>query len=117
MPTDMKVDYLELPASDFEAVQRFYSAVFSWTFTPYGPQYLAFTDGKIDGGFYQSKQCSSTANGAALVIFYAQALQEVLTKVKAHGGTIVKEIFSFPGGRRFHFTDPHGNELAVWSDN
>ena len=116
MPTDMKVDYLELPASDFDAVQQFYSDVFGWSFTDYGPEYRAFTDGRIDGGFYQSKLCSSTANGATLVVFYAQALEDVLAKVKASGGTIVKEIFAFPGGRRFQFTDLHGNELAVWSD-
>lgn len=116
MPQDMKVDYLELPASDFDAVQQFYAGVFNWTFTDYGPDYRAFTDGKIDGGFYQSTLCSSAANGATLVVFYAKAIEVAKANVQKHGGTIVKDIFAFPGGRRFHFTDPHGNELAVWSD-
>lgn len=116
MPTDQKIDYLELPARDFAAVQAFYEQAFGWTFTDYGPDYRAFSDGRVDGGFYPSDKCSSTANGAALVILYAIELEKTRDKVVASGGRVVREIFSFPGGRRFHFTDPNGNELAVWSD-
>ncbi len=116
MPTDKKIDYLELPARDFDAVQAFYSQAFNWSFTDYGPDYRAFNDGKLDGGFYQSQQHSSTGTGAALIILYARNLEETRQRVIDSGGIVVKEIFAFPGGRRFHFADPHGNELAVWSD-
>ena len=116
MPDDQKIDYLELPASDFDAVQKFYAQAFGWTFTDYGPDYRAFNDGKLDGGFYKSDKCSSTENGAALIILYAIDLEKTLATVIASGGRLVQEIFSFPGGRRFHFADPHGNELAVWTD-
>lgn len=116
MPEDQKIDYLELPANDFDAVQAFYAAVFDWTFTDYGADYRAFSDGKLDGGFYKSAQQSTTASGAALIVVYARDLEATLEKITANGGRIVKPVFSFPGGRRFHFADPHGNELAVWSD-
>ena len=116
MPTDQKIDYLELPARDFDAVQAFYEKAFNWKFTDYGPDYRAFNDGKIDGGFYKSENRSSTENGAALIILYAIDLEQTKENVISSGGKIVKDIFSFPGGRRFHFTDPNGNELAVWSD-
>ena len=116
MPIDKKIDYLELPAKDFDAIQSFYECTFNWVFTDYGPEYRAFTDTKMDGGFYQSDKCSSTDNGAALIVLYSTELENTCDRVKKCGGTIVKDIFSFPGGRRFQFTDPHGNELAVWSD-
>lgn len=116
MPTDQKIDYLELPARDFDAVQSFYEKAFNWAFTDYGPDYRAFNDGKIDGGFYKSEHQSSTANGAALIILYACDLEKTKDSVITSGGSIVKDIFPFPGGQRFHFTDPNGNELAVWSD-
>lgn len=116
MPTDMKIDYVELPAADFDAQQSFFEAVFHWSFTSYGEQYHAFTDGNIDGGFYKSDLISNSDAGAALVIFYAVDLAAVESKVVAAGGKIKTPVFDFPGGRRFHFTDPHGNEYAVWSD-
>jgi hypothetical protein len=114
--TDQKIDYIEFPAADFDAVQRFYEKAFRWSFTDYGPEYRSFTDEKIQGGFYKSDLRSTTANGAALVLLYATDLEGTRDRVVASGGTVVRDIFSFPGGRRFHFTDPHGNELAVWSD-
>lgn len=116
MPSDQKIDYIEFPAGDFDAVQSFYEKAFGWTFTDYGPEYRAFADGKIDGGFYKSDKQSTTDNGSALVILYATDLENTRDTVVASGGKIVKDIFSFPGGRRFQFTDPNGNELAVWSD-
>lgn len=114
---DQKIDYVEFPATDFDAVELFYSNVFDWQFSDYGPGYRAFHDEKIDGGFYQSELVSSTASGAALVIIYALDLNATYSKVKQHGGVICEEIFSFPGGWRFQFKDPHGNELGVWSDS
>jgi len=116
MPNDKKVDYIELPAADFAAQQAFFESVFNWSFTSYGPEYHAFTDGQIDGGFYQSDAVSLASNGAALVIFYALDLESVEEQVVQAGGVISTPVFDFPGGRRFHFTDPHGNEYAVWTD-
>ena len=116
MPTDQKIDYIELPGDDFDAIEGFYANTFGWTFTDYGPMYRAFSDQKLDGGFYKSSLQSKTENGAALVVLFANDLEATQRKIVSKGGRVQKEIFSFPGGRRFHFLDPHGNELAVWSD-
>ena len=112
---NVAINYIELPARDLDAIEQFYSQAFGWTFTPYGPDYRAFNDGAMDGGFYRADAQSSTQNGAALVILLADDLEQALQRVVDSGGTIVKPIFAFPGGRRFHFADPNGNELAVWS--
>ena len=116
MGRDRKIDYVEFPASDFDAIQSFYEAAFGWIFTDYGPEYRAFSDGRLNGGFYHSEHQSKTSSGAALVIIYANDLEKTRDTVVANGGTIIKDIFSFPGGRRFQFDDPNGNELAVWSE-
>ena len=116
MSTDQRIDYVEFPSSDFDACEAFFTKTFGWSFTDYGSEYRAFNDGQLDGGFFQSELCSTTVNGAALVILYATDLEATRDKVATNGGTICKEIFSFPGGRRFQFLDPHGNELGVWSD-
>ncbi len=110
---DRQIDYIELPATDIEATQRFYSSVFAWKFTDYGPDYTSFEDGRLSGGFTKAR--TVTAPGV-LVVIYAADLAATEAKVKAAGGKIVQEIYSFPGGRRFHFADPNGNELAVWSE-
>ena len=116
MTKDQKIDYVELPGDNFDALESFYSKAFGWSFTDYGPEYRAFSDGTLDGGFFKSKLQSRTSNGAALVVLFATDLEATRDKVVTSGGNICREIFSFPGGRRFHFLDPHGNELAVWSD-
>ena len=116
MAQDKSINYVEFPGNDFDALERFYSQTFGWTFTDYGPEYRAFTDKNLEGGFYQSDKRSSTDNGAALITFYATDLEGTRDLVVANKGRISTDIFSFPGGRRFHFLDPHGNELAVWSD-
>lgn len=116
MPTNRQIDYLEFPAADLERAKSFYSEVFGWRFEDYGPDYCAFNDGRLDGGFYRASLRSTVADGSALVILYAEDLPGTRQRVIDAGGTIVREIFSFPGGRRFHFADPNGNELAVWSD-
>jgi predicted enzyme related to lactoylglutathione lyase len=108
-----QIDYIELPASQIEATKQFYGTVFGWTFEDYGPDYTSFFDGRLAGGF--TKEAPAPSQGLLLVI-YARDLAAVQQKIKAAGGAIVKGTFSFPGGRRFHFTDPSGNELAVWSD-
>lgn len=117
MPSDRTINYIELPAVDLDAVKAFYSNAFDWAFTDHGPDYTAFNDGHTDGGFYRAPLSSSAAKGAALVVLYAADLEATLDTVTACGGRIVKQIFAFPGGRRFHFADPAGNELAVWSDH
>jgi len=116
MGIDRRIDYIEFPAGDLEGVKAFYSTVFGWTFEDYGPDYCAFQGAGVDGGFYRAPLRSSASEGSALVVIYADDLEATLARVTAHGGTIVREIFSFPGGRRFHFADPNGNELAVWSE-
>lgn len=115
MPHDQKIDYLELPGDDLAALETFYNGAFGWEFVSYGPDYVSFDDGRMTGGFFRSTLRSRTDTGATLVVLYATDLEATREKVVAHGGTICKEIFPFPGGRRFHFHDPHGNELAVWS--
>ncbi len=116
MPANMKIDYIEFAAVDLDAVEAFYGQVFGWSFEDYGPDYRAFSDGRIDGGFYRADLHSSADNGGSLVIFYAENLEQVQQSVQDAGGSILKPIFSFPGGRRFQFADPAGNELAVWSE-
>jgi len=111
-----KINYVEFPARDLEKTKAFFNTVFGWTFVDYGPEYAAFADEGVDGGFFKSDLSVSTDNGSALVVFYSKDLEQTLTKIEAAGGSIIKPIFSFPGGRRFHFGDPNGNEYAVWSD-
>lgn len=110
---DKRVDYVEFPCSDMQATKRFYQQVFGWKFTDWGEEYISFEDGRLTGGFHTG---TPTPGGGALVVIYANDLEAVEAEVKAAGGKVVQEIFSFPGGRRFHFSDPGGNELAVWSD-
>jgi predicted enzyme related to lactoylglutathione lyase len=114
MREDGKVDYVEMPGGDLPAAKAFYTDAFGWSFTDYGPDYAAFNEG-LDGGFHAGQE-DEGAVAKPLVILYAQDLEGMEAKVRAAGGAITKPIFSFPGGRRFHFTDPAGNELAVWSE-
>ncbi len=111
-----KINYVEYPAKDIAATKRFFETAFGWTFVDYGPDYAAFSNQGLDGGFFRSDLSSSSKNGAALIVFYSQKLEATEVKVKKAGGIITKEIFSFPGGRRFHFIEPSGNEFAVWSE-
>ena len=108
-----QIDYIEFPAVDIAKTKDFYIGVFGWKFTDYGPDYTSFEDGRIAGGF---SKADKVAAGGPLVVIYRADLAETEARVRAAGGAIVKEIFPFPGGRRFHFSDPGGNELAVWSD-
>src|SRR5581483_3700464 len=108
-----RVDYIEFPASDIEKTKAFYTRAFGWKFTDYGPDYTSFEDGRLAGGFWKA---ANVVRGGALVVIYASDLAATEDSVRTAGGTIVKDAFAFPGGRRFHFTDPTGNELAVWSE-
>ncbi len=116
MPEQNKINYIEFPSRDLNATKSFFSTVFGWAFTDFGPDYCAFQGQGVDGGFYQSDLVASTEKGGALVVIYSAELEATQAKVEAAGGSIVKPIFAFPGGRRFHFSDPNGNEYAVWSD-
>ena len=109
-----RVDYLEFPATDVARVRDFYSAVFGWKFTDYGPTYPSFEDGRLTGGFTSDGE-GRPALGV-LVVLYSRDLEATQAAVTKAGGRVTKDIFSFPGGRRFHFADPSGNELAVWSE-
>lgn len=111
-----KIDYLEYPARDLAATKTFFSNTFGWQFEDYGPNYTAFDNQGVMGGFYKADLFSRSDSGAALTVFYSNDLEATQAKIADNGGTIVKPIFSFPGGRRFHFTEPSGNEFAVWSD-
>ena len=111
-----KINYVEYPAKDIEATKRFFTAAFGWSFVDYGPDYSAFSNQGLDGGFFRSELTSTSKNGAALIVFFSQNLEGTEVKVKKAGGVVSKEIFSFPGGRRFHFIEPSGNEFAVWSE-
>ncbi len=110
---DRKIDYIEFVVGDIARARAFYGAAFGWSFTEYGPDYLAFNDGRLDGGFTTEGKAKP---GGALIILFADDLAAAQKKIEKAGGKIAKPIYSFPGGRRFHFTDPDGYELAVWSD-
>lgn len=116
MPQHEKLDYVEFPASDLQATRDFFAKAFGWEFEEFGPDYCAFAKQGLDGGFYRSELYSDPQIGAALLVFYSQDLEATLHKVEQAGGSVVKPVFAFPGGRRFHFTEPSGNEFAVWSD-
>jgi uncharacterized protein len=107
-----RIDYVELPAKDIAATKLFYETVFGWKFEDYGPDYTSFHDGRLGGGFEKR----DTAARGLLLVIYSTELAGMQKKIENAGGKIVKATFSFPGGRRFHFVDPTGNELAVWSD-
>lgn len=111
-----KINYLEFQSSDLSLTKRFFGGVFGWKFQDYGSEYVAFSGAGLDGGFFLSEKSSSAANGGILIVFYSERLEETLSKVEAAGAEIIRSVFSFPGGRRFHFRDPTGNEFAVWSD-
>jgi predicted enzyme related to lactoylglutathione lyase len=111
-----KINYIELPAKDIEGSKKFFTEAFGWGFVDYGPDYAAITDAGLDGGFYKSHLRAETATGSALVVLYSANLESAVRRVESAGGKVVKPVFSFPGGRRFHFTDPSGNEYAVWSE-
>jgi len=109
---DRQIDYIEMNVADIERSKAFYGKAFGWTFEDYGPAYCAFADGRLSGGFTTD---GTPKPGGPLVILYADDLVGIQRQVEAAGGRISKPIFDFPGGQRFHFLDPDGYELAVWS--
>ena len=108
------IDYIELTVTDLEEAKRFYGAAFDWQFNDYGPDYAGIQGaGREVGGL---RKDTTVVRGGPLVVLYSRALDDSVARVRDAGGTIVKQPFAFPGGRRFQFTDPSGNELAVWSE-
>ena len=108
------INYIEFPATDIEETKRFYGGLFGWQFIDYGPNYVSFQGAGIDGGFTTDNAIA--ASGGVLVVLYNDQLERLEPKITEHGGKITRPIFQFPGGRRFHFLDPNGNELAVWAE-
>lgn len=113
---DNTINYIEFPLVDGPSTKRFYATVFGWIFQDWGPTYISFSGAGVEGGFNGESGVQVTAPGV-LVVLYATSLEETLDAVEKAGGRIVQGIYGFPGGRRFHFADPNGNELAVWSEN
>ena len=116
MNKNNKINYVEFAANDLAATKKFFTDAFRWQCVDCGPDYTAFSEQGVDGGFYRANMSSSSANGGALVILFSDSLEDTLSLVTSAGGVIIKPIFAFPGGRRFHFTEPSGNELAVWGE-
>ena len=113
MRAENRIDYVEIPVTDLEKTRDFFSSLFGWSFQAWGDDYMSFSDGRLDGGFRRSPE-PAAATGV-LVVFYSENLERDVEKVKKLGATISEAIFSFPGGRRFHFVDPVGTEYAMWS--
>ncbi len=107
-----QIDNIEFNVADIGRSKAFYGHVFGWTFTDYGPTYCEFSDGRLTGGLTTG---GPIRPGGPLLILYADDLAAMQARLEAAGARIVKPVFSFPGGRRFHFEDPDGYELAVWS--
>jgi predicted enzyme related to lactoylglutathione lyase len=105
-----------MPSRDLAKTKKFFSSVFGWSFVDYGPNYASFDDGRMAGSFFGSEKTVDVDAGAALVVFYHGELEKMKTKVVDLGGEITRDIFEFPGGRRFHFREPGGGEFAIWSD-
>ena len=107
------IDYIEFPLSDAAATKTFYGAVFGWTFQDWGPDYLSFEGAAVEGGF--NRELESAAEGVGpMVVLYSDNLEDRMKAIAAAGGRVSKETYSFPGGERFHFIDPNGNEVLVW---
>lgn len=111
-----KITYIEFAALEFDKTKAFFQQVFGWEFNDYGPDYTAYEGFGVDFGFYRADKQSLSEQGGALPVFYSENLEETERKIKKAGGVMLKEIFAFPGGRRFQFLEPSGNELGVWSD-
>jgi uncharacterized protein len=111
-----KINYVGFPANDLDSTKAFFLKGGGWTFEDFGPDYTAFPGEGLDGGFFRADQASTKETCRALIVLSSKDLKSALVKVQDVGGMIDKPMFSFPGGRRFQFTEPSGNELAVWSD-
>jgi predicted enzyme related to lactoylglutathione lyase len=114
MRPENRIDYVEIPVTDLPKARTFLEAMFGWTFQSWGDEYMSFSDGRLDGGLRKAEQ-AAPATGVLLVL-YSDDLERDVGRVRDLGGRISQDIFSFPGGRRFHFIDPVGTEFAIWSE-
>ncbi|NOR61274.1 MAG: VOC family protein [Rhodobacteraceae bacterium] len=114
--SNVKINYIEFHSKDLDATKAFFSKAFGWSFTDYGPDYCDFKGEGVDGGFFRSSDMATASTGAPRVLFYSAKLEETQATIEAANGVICRETQTFPGGRRFHFLEPGGNELGVWSD-
>lgn len=114
MRAENRIDYVEIPVTDLKKTRDFFTALFGWSFQQWGDDYMSFKDGRLDGGFRHSAEPAPSTG--VLLVFFSGDLERDLERVKDLGGTISQDIFSFPGGRRFHFVDPVGNEYAMWAE-
>ena len=115
MNTDARqhaIDNIEFNVSDIQRSKAFYGTALGWTFTDFGPTYCEFSDGRLKGGFTTGE---AVRPGGPLIIVYTHNLMQTQREIIAAGGTVTRPVFDFPGGRRFHFSDPDGYELAVWT--
>jgi hypothetical protein len=112
---DRSINYIEFPLLDAEATKRFYGSLFGWQFQDWGPNYVSFNGAGVEGGFNGEAGTPVNAPGV-LVVLYARDLPAMLEAIRQAGGKILRDIYPFPGGRRFHFADPNGNELAIWTE-
>lgn len=111
--TENSIDYIEFPLSDVDQTKAFYSAVFGWELQDWGPDYLSFSGAGVNGGFNRELEAAAAGSGPAVVI-YSDHLEDKIAAIGEAGGKISKPTYSFPGGERFHFIDPNGNEVLVW---
>lgn len=114
MRAEKRIDYVEIPVTDLKKARSFFESLFGWTFQEWGDDYMSFNDGRLDGGFRRSS--APAAKTGALVVFFSDDLERDAKRVVELGATISEPIFSFPGGRRFHFVDPVGTEYAIWAE-
>lgn len=112
-PSDNHINYVEFKAHNLELIKKFYTSCFGWSFTDYGPNYTAFAESGLEGGF---EKTDNPIQHGVLIVLYHNNLNLIKNTIVQAGGIISRDIFSFPGGERFHFKDPSGNELAIWKE-
>ena len=115
MRAENRIDYVEIPVTDLKNAREFFTSLFGWSFQEWGDEYMSFNDGHLNGGFRHSAEAAPSTG--VLLVFFSQDLERDVERVKDLGGTISQDIFSFPGGRRFHFVDTTGTEYAMWGED
>ncbi|GFD71358.1 VOC family protein [Alteromonas marina] len=116
MQNNATLNYVEFASLDIRRSKTFFESAFGWCFTDYGNEYSAFSNAGLDGGIFAAERVTRAESGAPLLVLYAADISETQLNIESAGGTITKPLFDFPGGCRFHFVEPGGNELAVWSE-
>lgn len=110
------ISYIEFPTIKISESKMFFSKIFGWSFTDYGDDYTSFSEAGVHGGFFSSGSQPDRPPSSVLIVLYSEDLEATLASVTNEGCTVTKDIFDFPGGRRFHFIEPGGNEIGVWSE-